>query len=134
MPYADSANEASAMRYLEVEDAIVLAERMGLLVRDVGLLASAVGRPAASAFGEEIYPTLHHKIAALIHGINRNHPMVDGNKRLSWMCAVAFARVNYFDLRGTQDEIYDTVINVAEGKTDVPDLADWVESHLHVRP
>ncbi|MCF8539676.1 MAG: type II toxin-antitoxin system death-on-curing family toxin [Candidatus Nanopelagicales bacterium] len=121
------------MRYLQIEDALVLAERMGLVARDVGLLASAVGRPGASAFGEEIYPTLHHKIASLIHGINRNHPMVDGNKRLSWMCAVAFARINYFDLRGSQDEIYDMVIGVAEGNTDVPELSGWVESHLHAR-
>ena len=121
------------MRYLKVEDALVLAERMGLSTRDVGLLASAVGRPEASAFGEEIYPTLHHKIASLIHGINRNHPMVDGNKRLSWMCAVAFARINYFDLRGSQDDIFETVIGVAEGRTEVPELADWVESHLHSR-
>ena len=122
------------MRYLEIEDAVVLAESMGLYARDLGLLASAVGRPGASAFGEEIYPTLELKIAAVMHGIHCNHPMIDGNKRLSWMCSAAFARINFFDLRGTEDEIYDTVIAVAEGRMELPALADWIQGHLHPRP
>jgi len=122
------------MRYLEIEDAVVLAERMGLYARDLGLLASAVVRPGASAFGEEIYPTLELKIAAVMQGINRNHPMIDGNKSLIWMCSVAFARINFFDLRGTEDEIYDTVIAVAEGRMELPALADWIQGHLHPRP
>ena len=119
------------MRYLDKEDAVVLAERMGLCPRDLGLLAFCVDQPAMTALGEDIFPTFHHKIAALLHGINQERPMVDGNMGLSWMCAVAFARINYFDLRGTRDEIYDTVVNVSDGNLDVPELAAWIQTHLH---
>jgi death-on-curing protein len=118
--------------HLTVEDAMDLAQALGFLLGDRGLLASAVERPRTSAFGEDIYPTLELRIGALMHGINRNHPLVDGNKRLSWVCSVAYARLNGFDLLGTQDEIYDMVIEVAEGKADVPQIAEWVYQHLRV--
>jgi len=111
-----------------------LAEVLGFSCRDLGLLASAVQRPRASAFGEDIYPTLKLRIAALIHGMNRNHPLVDGNKRLTWVCAVAYARINGSDLRGSQDDIYDMVIGVASGKTEVPEIAEWMSKHLQDYP
>ncbi len=52
-------------------------------VRDLGLLQSAAARPQASAFGEDAYPSLLEKSAALVHSIARNHALVDGNKRLT---------------------------------------------------
>jgi len=121
-------------RHLTVEDAMDLAEVLGFSCRDLGLVASAVQRPRAIAFGEDIYPTLKLRIAALIHGMNRNHPLVDGNKRLSWVCAVAYARINGSDLRGSQDDIYDMVIGVASGKTEVPEIAEWISKHLQDYP
>jgi len=54
------------------------------MLRDFGLLDSAVMRPQASAFGDDAYPTIHEKAAALLHGLARNHPFVDGNKRTAW--------------------------------------------------
>ncbi len=121
-------------KHLTVEDAVDLAKALGFTLRDLGLLASAVGRPRTSAFGEDIYPTLELRIAALLHGINRNHPLVDGNKRLSWVCAVAYARINGFDLYASQDDIYDMVIGVASGKTEVPEIAEWISMHLRNHP
>lgn len=121
------------MHYLTVEDAIVLMDRMGLHARDLGLLATAVGRPQTSVFGEDVYPSLELKIASMMESLNRNHPLIDGNKRLSWMCSVAFARLNGFDLRGTQDDIFDIVMRVAEGRVELPELADWMRTHLHPR-
>ncbi len=121
-------------KHLTVEDAVDLAEALGFTSRDLGLLASAVERPRTSAFGEDIYPTLELRIAALLHGINRNHPLVDGNKRLSWVCAVAYARINGFDLYAAQDDIYDMVIGVASGKTEVPEIAEWISMHLRNHP
>ncbi len=58
--------------YLTTEDGLAIAGYMGLQVRDAGLLASALARPAATAFGTDIYPTLELKIAAFMHGVNRN--------------------------------------------------------------
>ncbi len=121
-------------KHLTVEDAMDLAEALGFTLGDLGLLASAVERPRTSAFGEDIYPTLELRIAALLHGINRNHPLVDGNKRLSWVCAIAYARINGFDLYASQDDIYDMVIEVAIGKTEVPEISEWISAHLRKHP
>lgn len=116
--------------YLSTEDALIIAEEMGLVVRDAGLLAGAVARPAASAFGADAYDTLERKLAALIEAINRSHPLVDGNKRLSWVCAVLFAGLNGQALRARQAEIDTTVRQVAEGKLNLDELTTWVKDHL----
>ncbi len=71
------------MQHVTVEDLLLIADRIGVAaVRDVGLLDAAAYRPQATAYGEEAYPTLHHKAAALLDAIVRNHALVDGNKRL----------------------------------------------------
>lgn len=114
--------------YLTTEDSLAIAGIMGFLVRDPGLLASAVARPATSVFADDVYPTFSQKCAALIEGINRNHPLVDGNKRLSWVCAVNFADLNGWDLVADQVEIYRVITAVAAGELDLDSLGYWVES------
>lgn len=73
------------MRYLDLEDLLHIAGRtLGeVQVSDVGLLASAAARPQASAFGEDTYPSVYGKAAALLHSLANNDPLVDGNKRLA---------------------------------------------------
>ena len=69
--------------YLNVEEALELIRLLGAgPVRDVGLLDSALARPQSSAFGEDAYPTLRLKAAALMHSLVKNHSLMDGNKRL----------------------------------------------------
>ncbi len=63
-----------------------------------GLLASALARPAMSVFGDDAYPSLERKAAALMESPARNHTLVDGNKRLAWTSTVAFLRLNGFGL------------------------------------
>ena len=116
--------------YLTLEDALTISDEMGLVVRDPGLLAAAVARPAASAFGADAYPFLHLKIAALIDGVNRNHALLDGNKRLSWVCGVVFARLNGLDLAAGQQDIFDTISRVAAGNVSLEELAGWVKTRL----
>jgi death-on-curing protein len=112
--------------YLTTEDSLAIANQMGFLVRDAGLLASAVARPSTTAFGEDIYVTFDRKCAALIEGINRNHPLVDGNKRLSWVCAVNFADLNGWDLVAEQIEIFRTISAVAAGELSLDLLEHWI--------
>lgn len=112
--------------YLSTEDSIAIAHQMGFLIRDAGLLASAAARPSTTAFGEDIYSTFNQKCAALIEGINRNHPLVDGNKRLSWVCAVNFADLNGWDLVADQVEIYRTITAVAAEELSLDNLEHWV--------
>lgn len=87
-------------------------------VRDVGLLESALARPRATAFGQDAYPALHDKAAALLHSLARNHALVDGNKRLALAGTLAFLGVNGWRLTLTNDEAYDFVIAVATGELD----------------
>lgn len=116
--------------YLSTEDALIIAEEMRLVVRDPGLLAGAVARPAASAFGADAYDTLARKIAALIEGINHSHPLLDGNKRLSWVCAVLFARLNEAELAAEPPEINTVIRQVAAGDLSMDSLTIWVDDHL----
>jgi death on curing protein len=106
--------------YLGLDDLLHVAERtLGeVLVRDIGLLQSALARPQTSAFGEDAYPLVHAKAAALLHSIARNHALVDGNKRLGLAAVIAFYGLNGFRLTLTDDEAYDLVIAVAAGNLD----------------
>jgi death-on-curing protein len=93
-------------------------------VRDYGLLESALARPQATAFGSDAYPGPDAKAAALLHSLARNHALIDGNKRLALAAAIAFYGVNGRRLTLTNDEAYELVMKVAEGKLDsVDDIA-----------
>ena len=92
------------------------------MVRDYGLLGAALARPQASVLGEDAYPDLHAKAAALLHSLARNHALIDGNKRLALAATIAFLGINGQRLALTNDEAYDLVIAVATGRTD--DVAD----------
>jgi len=117
--------------FLDYEALLHVAERtLGLapVVRDVGLLESALARPRATAFGEDAYATIHEKAAALLHSVARNHALVDGNKRLALAGVIAFYGLNGRRLTLTNDAAYDLVIAVAMGELDtVPEIASVLE-------
>lgn len=119
------------MKYLALEDVLYLAAQLGEPTpRDVGLVESAVARPMTTVFGDDAYPDLHTKAAALMHSLARNHAFVDGNKRVAWLGAGAFYWINGYLLDAPEDPAYDFVISVATGELDVPEiaavLAGWV--------
>jgi death-on-curing protein len=90
-------------------------------VRDYGLLEAALARPRATAFGKDAYPDPDAKAAALLHSIARNHALIDGNKRLALAAVIAFYGFNGRRLTLTNDEAYDLVMSVAEGRLDTVD-------------
>ena len=96
----------------------------GVAVRDPGLLAVAAGRPAAAFAGQEAYPRLEDKAAALLHSLVRNHALVDGNKRLAWLATYVFLDLNGVVLEAPDDEAFDLVLRAAAGDADVPEIAD----------
>jgi death-on-curing protein len=109
------------MIYLTLADLLHVAERAihhEIKVRDYGLLESALARPKSVVFGEEAYPSLHAKAAALLHSLARNHALVDGNKRLALGGLIAFYGMNGARLTLTNDEAYDLIIAVAAGDLD----------------
>ena len=117
--------------YLTVDDLLEIAAGVvgHVEVRDVGLLASASARPAATVFGAEAYPSFPEKVAALLHALARNHPLLDGNKRLAWSAARVFCLMNGRDLRFGVDEAEALMLAVATGDLDVPDLTTALERH-----
>ena len=96
-----------------------------VVVRDAGLLESALARPRSSVFGQDAYPNLHGKAAALLHSLVSNHALVDGNKRLGWHACVVFLWINGWDVQAPEDDAFDLVMRVAAGEThDVEKIAE----------
>ena len=105
--------------YLCLEDLLALADDLDCLaIRDVGLLDSAAHRPRATAFGEDAYPSIHEKAAVLLESIVRNHPLVDGNKRLGWLATYVFYGLNGYALVAPDDDAYDLIVSLAAGQID----------------
>ncbi|HEY5230581.1 MAG TPA: Fic family protein [Galbitalea sp.] len=118
--------------YLTLEDLLEIAAGVidGVVVRDIGLLASAAARPQTTAFGEDAYAEFAGKAAALMHSLARNHALVDGNKRLAWAATRVFCLLNGRDLTFDVDAAETLVISVATGEVDVSVLATQLASHL----
>jgi death-on-curing protein len=95
-------------------------------VRDMNLLESAAARPMQSVFGEDAYPTLSEKAAALLHSLARNHPFADGNKRTALLAALLMLAVNGQRPRWEAAEALQQVVAVAEGHADAPAFAAWL--------
>lgn len=83
-----------------------------------------------TVFGADAYPDLAHKAAALLHSLARNHPLVDGNKRLSWVLTRTYLRLNGHDLRMDVDEAEALVVAAAAGELDAAAAADVLAAHL----
>ena len=99
-------------------------------LRDAGLLDSAVNRPQATFGGQALYPDLPCQAAALLESLGRNHPFVDGNKRIALTATDVFLRANRFRIVGTDDEKYDFVIAVVTGQLRFDAIAEWIASHM----
>ncbi|OKK07602.1 death-on-curing protein [Streptomyces sp. CB03234] len=114
------------MRYLTLPELLNLAERLGTPdVRDFGLLDSALARPQSSVFGQDAYPDVWQKAAALMESVARNHGLVDGNKRLAWYATWVFLHMNGhpLDAEFDVDEAEQFVLDVCQGALDVPKIA-----------
>ena len=125
------------MIFLSPAELVYVAERATggeVAVRDHGLLASAAARPQATVSGEDAYPSLEHKAGALFHSLARNHPLVDGNKRLALAGLIAFLGVNGYKLTLTNEEAYDLTMTVAAGEIDdVAAIAERIRGAIVAR-
>jgi death-on-curing protein len=120
------------VQYLTEEDVKAFyAEAIGNpILRYPDGLASAVGRPRQSAFGEDAYPSVTLKAAALMQSLAENQPFVDGNKRIAWICGKLFLQLHGFTVRVSDEEGLDLFLNrIAKGMT-VEELATWIDRRL----
>lgn len=98
-------------------------------VRDLGLLEAAVARPRASAFGQDAYPDLWSKAAALIQSVVKNHPLADGNKRLGWLAVAVFLELNGVVVTSAaNDDVYNLVVRLAAGQPSIGEIGQALET------
>ena len=116
--------------YLELPDALLQIRYLGFHVRDMGLLNGSLSRPQTTVYGEEAYPSLSLKAAALIHSVITSHPMMDGNKRTGWTLMITFLQLNNWEVVSAPDDAFEFVLSVATNSRDLEDIARWIDDHL----
>lgn len=123
------------MKYLGRQQAIwiyrrVLEETGGSAgIRDEGLFQSALARPQASFGGNDLYPALFEKAAALAESLARNHPFVDGNKRMALACMRVMLRLNGYQVTASEEAKVILIHRIAAREVTVQDVAEWIKKH-----
>jgi death-on-curing protein len=119
---------SGSVEFLDLDDLIDLATMLlgdPAPIRDIGLLGSAAARPRTTVFGEDAYPDLWTKAAALLHSIVKNHALIDGNKRLGWLATATFLEINGTPVTHVPDDaVYDVVMAVTVGRDEVDEIAE----------
>ncbi len=115
---------------IELHSALISASGGSEGIRDAGLLESAVVQPQAGAFGQDLYPTLAEKAAALLFSLAKNHAFVDGNKRIAQAAAERFLLENGFEIVASVDEQEAVVLAVASSETSREELVGWLANHI----
>lgn len=98
-------------------------------VRDTGALESAIARPFMTFDGDDLYATPLEKASAIIESVAKNHPFVDGNKRIAFYLAIRLLNDNNIDINAPENDIYDFVINVASGQYSYDDIVAWLKAN-----
>lgn len=119
--------------FLELEDALEQVKFLGFHVKDLGLLDSALQRPRTTVFGEDAYPDLSTKAAALMHSMVKNHALVDGNKRTSWLLFVSFIAANGYRHDMNTQQAFDLTLGIATDQLDLEAAAAIIRQHLIAR-
>ena len=113
--------------YLDVDDLVDLARTLlgdPPPIRDLGLLGSAAARPRTTVMGQDAYPDLLTKAAALLQSIVANHALIDGDKRLGWLATAVFLELNGVPASGADnDDVYRLVMTVARHRPSLDEIA-----------
>ncbi len=99
-------------------------------IRDDGLLESALNAPFQSFGDTDLYPSLLEKAARLGYGLIKNHPFVDGNKRIGTHTMLVFLAINHAELAYSDEELISLILGIAAGEYDDKHLLNWLQQHL----
>lgn len=116
-------------RFLELPQAVAIAADMGVRLRDIGLLSSAVARPGSSMLGVPAYPDLHEKAAAMFSSLAQNHPFSDGNGRFAWVATLTFLELNSVRVDMPPEVAFDLILDVAQSRPELTEIADALRRH-----
>ena len=114
---------------LMLHDQLIEATGGSKGIRDEGMLESALMNPYQSFGGIELYPSIQAKAAQLCFGIVKDHPMIDGHKRLGTHVMLVFLALNGYELSYSQKELSDTILLLAAGKLQSEDILQWIIEH-----
>lgn len=123
------------MDYLSLTEVLLLHARLiqqtggAEGVRDLGLLESAIARPQAMLGGEDLYPNLCDKAAALMESLIQNHPFVDGNKRTGLAAAGILLERSGLRLTADNDQVFEFTMSVARGGLRHKEITRWLEEN-----
>jgi death-on-curing protein len=132
-----SLNDARPIRTLTASDLYNLNDEVTAghtFVRDLHLLDSAAKRPMLVVFGVEQFPTLLDKAASLLHSLAYHHLFADGNKRTALRAVTAFLHANGQRLTWDDATEYDFILEIAQGKYDVPQIAERLKQYVTPDP
>lgn len=124
------------MRYLTLSEVLTLHSQImersgsGVGIRDMGVLESALAQPRMAFGGQDLYPTLAEKAAALGYSLIMNHPFMDGNKRTGHAAMEVFLMLNGFEIHAAVDEQEQVVLRLAGGETARTEFATWLRDHI----
>jgi death on curing protein len=124
------------MRYISLAEAMELHRRVieasggAHGVRDLGAIESAIAQPRMSFGGDDLYPGVVEKAAALCFSLVTNHPFVDGNKRVGHAALETFLILNGFELDATIEEQERLMLMLAAGDLERSELELWISEHL----
>ncbi|HSH02732.1 MAG TPA: type II toxin-antitoxin system death-on-curing family toxin [Anaerolineae bacterium] len=124
-----------SVRYLTPQQVLFIHTRLiattggGYGLRDLGLLSSAVARPQATFDGQDLYPDIFTKAAALMESLILNHPFVDGNKRVGITAAALFLRQNSWALTTSNQNLETFTLQVATSPPPTQAIAAWLQEN-----
>jgi len=115
---------------IEIHNKLISTTGGSAGIRDVGLLESAVLGCTQTFNGEDIYPTVIEKASRMAYSISKNHPFIDGNKRVAVTTLLVILRINDISLSFTQKELITLGLGVADGSIGYEDIVTWVTAHI----
>src|SRR3989338_2780411 len=122
------------MKYISIDEVLAIhytiIKGFGGLpgIRDFGLLHSAIERPKASFGGEDLYPNIFEKAAALLHSLILNHPFLDGNKRTAYASCARLLIINSYQLKVTKIIIVSYILYIEKNKPSIQQISLWLKS------
>lgn len=128
------------MRYLALSEILelhrlILSATGGASgLRDLGALESAVAQPQLTFGAQDLYATLHEKAASLGYSLVRNHPFVDGNKRVAHAAMAVFLELNGLAISAGVDSQERLMLGLAAGTISRAELVVWLDRHVQSRP
>ena len=119
----------STSQILLIHDQLIAETGGSSGLRDEGMLDSALNAPFQTFGGKDVYPSLQQKAARLCFGLVKNHPFIDGNKRIGAHAMLVFLALNGVELQHSQEELSDIILMLAAGEIAAEELLRWILSH-----